>query len=155
MASNNNDIFDMTTKQLRINIVGDSETIELGCTNWNKRMQNELNDFAKPSLSEGETERRIQNLNQVEEVHVFKTLVNDEFIRVSDVISDTYTTKEDIEEQFDTFFKQRRLVRLRYGHIDVNGYLTEFSVEEASQNDNSTFMFDFTLLVGIPMSGNQ
>lgn len=149
------DSFEMETKQLLVQPVGTSDTIELGATSWNKRMQNELNDFAKPSLNQGEVERKMQNLNRIEEMHVFDALINDDFILKSGEFGDSVTTKEEAEDRIDTYFKMRRLLNVRYGHVDVNGYLTEYSVEEVSQNDNSTFRISFNLLVGVPMTGNQ
>lgn len=149
------DVFEMETKQLVITPVGTLDAIELGCTSWNKRMQNELNDFAQPSLDEGDAERKIQNLNRIEEIHVFDSLISDEFIVKSDIYDGDIESKEEAESLIDEYFKLRRLLRIRYGHIDVKGYLTEVSVEESAQNENSAFRISFNLLVGVPMTGNQ
>ena len=158
--------FDMNTKQLLIYPVGmEDSAIELGCTSWEKRMQNDLSDFAKPS-TDSDAERRAQNLNQISENHVFNSVVSDEFVVKSEVNDEVggvagfiepveLTSKEQIDAQLTNYFKLNRRVTVEYGHIEATGYLTEYNVEEAAQQDNSIYRIDFALLVSVPMSGSD
>jgi len=145
-------VFKKETKQLIITPVGKGDTVELGAFNWNKRLRNELNDYAKPSSTEGEVERRIQNMNMVEEVHTFSALISDEFITKSSEF-DNISTKEEAESQLDQYFKMKRLLQVTYGHVDVNGFLTEISVEESQRQSGGVFRIDLDFLVGVPMTG--
>ena len=158
--------FDMNTKQLLIYPVGQEDlAIELGCTSWEKRMQNDLSDFAKPS-TESDVERRAQNLNQVSENHIFNSLVSDEFVVKSEVNDEVggvppfsdpveVTSKEQIDTLLTNYFTLNRRLTVEYGHIEATGYLTEYNVEEAAQQDNSIYRIDFALLVSVPMSGSD
>ena len=149
-------IQEMNTKQLILEIVDDEDSdIELGATVWNPRLTNELNDFAKPSQTPQEVERRIQNMNQILEVHTFETVVDDQFIRGSDIYSSEVQDKEDVYALLDNIFKSVRLLRFKYGDLEREGYLTELSFEERAQDDNSIFRIEFNFLVGRPMSGGS
>jgi len=164
--SNAHNTFDMNTKQLLIYPVGMKDfAIELGCTSWEKRMQNDLSDFARPS-NDSDTERRAQNLNQVSENHIFNSLVSDEFVLKSEINDEVggvgdivdpveLTSKEQIDTQITNYFTLNRRVTVEYGHIEASGYLTEYNVEEAAQQDNSVYRIDFNLLVSVPMSGGD
>jgi len=145
------DVFEANTKQLLISFDNGASTYELGCSRWNKRLQNEVNDFAEPSNVPQEVQRRIQNLNQIEEVHTFEALISDEFVEVSEFYTGD-VTKEDVEESMDNVFKGTRLLEIEYGHVNVTGFMTEYSVEETWTGDGSIFTITFDLLVGVPMS---
>lgn len=151
MTSN---VFEEDTKQLILYPVGTSNELELGGTSWEKRMQNNLNSFQEPSLDAEGGGTRAQNLNQIEENHIFNALINDSFIELSD-INTGISTKEEAEIVMDNYFKGNTRVTIEYGHITRTGYLTEYNVEETSQNDLSTFRMTFTLLVAEPMSGGD
>jgi len=145
---------EMNTKQLILEIIDDEDSdIELGATVWNPRLTNELNDFAKPSQTPQEVERRIQNMNQILEVHTFEAVVDNEFIEGSSVYGTGVDDKEDVYQLMDSIFKSVRLLRFKYGDLEREGYLTELSFEERAQDDNSIFRIEFNFLVGRPMSG--
>jgi len=145
------EVFDANTKPLKLNFVGSNIIYELGCSKWNKKMQNELNDFSRPATDPNDIERRMQNLLRVQEVHNFTCYINDEFVRLSDNNAGA-TTKEEVEESIDNIFRGRRLIEVKYGHVDITGYMTEYSVEETWQSDGSVFRITFDLLVGTTMS---
>lgn len=146
-------VFEKNTKQLIVEVEGQSTSIELGGTSWEKRKSNDISDFARPNTGSG-SERRAQNLNQIQENHIFNALLSDQFVKAANYegLSNT-DTKEDIEDALDEIFELNQRIRIQYGHVDVKGYLTEYNVDENSQNDNSTFAIDFNLLVAEPMSG--
>lgn len=145
-------VFNQNTKQLLISPVNTNTTVELGALSWEKRVQNELNDFAKPSTTPNEVERRIQNMNRIQEVHTWTALVSDEFVKKSEASTISDETKEGVEEVMDNYMRLLRLINVEYGHIDESGYITEYSVEESASEDNSVFRITFNLLVGVPMS---
>lgn len=148
------DVFEQNTKKLTIEVASSATTIELGGTSWEKRKSNDISDFARPNTSGGNAERRAQNLNQIEENHIFNALVSDEFVQKATHEGLNLESKEDLEDSLDDFFESGLILRVQYGHVDEEGYLTEYNVDERSQNGNSVFSINFTLLVAEPMSGS-
>lgn len=146
-------VFDANTKKLLISPINSGDEFELGCTSWEKRSKNDLQKFQRPSL-DGQPETRAQNLNQIEENHIFNVLINDAFIQESD-INASVTTKEGLEQEIDAIFKKNTRCTVSYGHVSPTGYIMEYNVEEVSENDMSTFSITFTLLVAEPMSGGD
>lgn len=144
-------VFNQNTKQLIIFPFGTTgNEMELGVTSWEKRKSNDIGSFVRPNQED--PERRANNFNQVEENHIFNTLVSDEFISKAEFMPDGVTTKEELETQMDEYFESQRLVEVQYGHIQERGYITEYNVDEAANEDNSVFRINFTLLVCVPMS---
>jgi len=52
-------------------------------------------------------------------------------------------SKEDVEETMDNLFKGTRLLKIDYGHVNVTGFMTEYSVEETWTGDGSIFTITF------------
>ena len=153
--SGDQNVFDPDTKKLLIRPSSAQQGggYELGCRNWSKTLSNNVNDFARPVTQPGDTERRVQNLNQIEEIHTFRVLISDQFIATSSQYDSLgASTKEDVEEELDQLFKDINKVEVEYGHVSPSGYMIDYSVDEPAAADGSVFEIQFDLLVGIPMS---
>ena len=143
---------DMNKKQLIITLQGGTGLqVELTATNWSPTFRNELNDFARPSTESGDVERKVQDLLRVEETHTFEATVSDEFVELSEYY-DTQNGKEQVYFTLENVFKSVEPVKVEYGQVEKEGYLTELSFEERANQDNSVLRIDFNLLVGNPMS---
>ena len=146
--------FNQNTKQLIIYPEGEpGQSLELAATSWERRMSNDISDFSIPSL-EDDVERKAQNLNQIQENHIFNALLSTEFLRLSDVVTET-ETKEEADILLQNYFTSNTRVTVEYGHLELTGYLTELNVEEEAQNSNSVFRVDFNLMIAEPMSGGD
>ena len=148
-------VYDMNTKQMIIQRKSGGDKAELGVTVHNKRLQNEVNDFPEPKMDAVDVNRKIQNMNMLTEVHTFEAVIDDDLVNSSDVYGDSMETKEQVEQWMDMLFKSAAHLELEYGHINVEGYMTELSFEERAQDDNSTYRIELNFLVGRPMSGGS
>jgi len=146
-----NNTFEADTSQLLLYPVNsEDEKVELGATSWEKRMSNELESFNRA----GTGNTLAQNLNKVEENHIFNALVSDEFIELSDA-NDNITNKEAVDIKMEQIFTGNTRITVEYSYFQKSGYIVEYNIEEVSQNDMSTFRITFTLLVAEPMSGSD
>jgi len=164
MAATNPNVFEQNTKKLLLKrIRSDSnDVIELGSINRVRQWDKEFDgDFQR--RREG-GDRRIVDLENVEEVWQVDALINNDLIALSDETSGTVDLEvggsvdiesiEDVEivlnDMMRSFNPDASIIapyELVYGGRSHNGFIGSLSIDESAGDDNSVFLVQFDFII--------
>jgi len=163
MTAGNTNVFEQNTKKLLLNRLrsGEGDTIELGLTSRVRQWDKEFDADFQRRRNGGD--RRILDLENVEEVWQIDALISNELITLSEDTSDSVELRdggtvqieslEDVETVFNDVMRtfdpsvSPAPYQLDYGDTSVDGFISSLSIDEAAIDENGTFLIQFDFAV--------